>query len=70
MGPIRLCNNDLLWLAIPIVADNLGNSLILRKHYAAARPTSWMLQESAAHNLTNNIAIVSKQLKGGVVRTA
>ena len=37
---------------------------ILRKHYTTATPTSWMLQELAAHSLTTNTKIVSKQMKG------
>ena len=30
--PSRLCNNDLLWIAIPIATDNIGNDIVLRKH--------------------------------------
>ena len=43
-----LINNDLVWLAIPISTDNLGNEFALRNHYATAMPASWMLQELAA----------------------
>ena len=63
-NPNRLCNNDLLWIAIPIVADNLRGDFIHRKHYATAIPTSWMLRELEARNLTNNLAIAPKRLKG------
>ena len=36
-----------------------------KKHYATSRPPSWMLQETAVHNLTNKVAIISNQDKGG-----
>ena len=36
---------------------------ILEKRNAKRRPASWMLQEKAAHNLTNNVAIISKHSK-------
>ena len=49
---------------MPIVADNLGNDFTLRKLYTSERPTSWTLQELAAHSLTTNTAIVSKRMKG------
>ena len=52
--PGRLGNNDLTWLEIPIAAHNLGNDFILRGLYKSSRPTSWMLQELAAHSLTTN----------------
>ena len=58
--PGRLRNNDLLWLDIPIVTDNLLGDFILKKHYKTPRPTSWMLRETAVHNLTTNVAIISK----------
>ena len=63
-GPARLNNQDLTWIGIPIVADNPGNDFILRKHYTATRPTSWMLQELAFRSLATNTTIVSKRLKG------
>ena len=63
-APNSLCNKVLLWIAIPIVTDNLGNDFILRKHYTTTRPTSWMLQELAAHSLTTNTTIVAKHMKG------
>ena len=62
--PSLLCNNDLVWSAIPIVTDNIGDDFILRKHYAADSPASWMLRELAPHSLTNNTTIVSKHTKG------
>ena len=62
--PSRLGNNDLIRLAIPIVADNLGNDCIRRKHYAKTRPASLALQESAAHSLTGNTTIVPKHMGG------
>ena len=63
-APNRLENKDLSRLAIPIATDNIGGDFILGKMYAPERPTSWMLQELAAHNLTTNIAIISKRQKG------
>ena len=63
-APNRLDNKDLSWLATPIVTDNIGGDFILGKMYTSDRPTSWMLQELAAHSLTTNTAIVSKHQKG------
>ena len=63
-APSRLGGNDLTWLEIPSVTDNLGNDFILRKLYTSSMPTSWILQEMAAHSLTTNTAIVSKHTKG------
>ena len=63
--PSRLGNNDLIRLAIPIVADNLGNDFIIRNHYASDIPTSWMLREFSPHSLTTNTAIVSKTHERG-----
>ena len=62
--PGRQGNKDLIWLAIPTVTDNLGNDFMLSKHYTTERPTSWMLQESAAHSLAANTTIVAKHMKG------
>ena len=62
--PERLRKKDLLWLATPRAADYLGVDFPIGKHYATSRPTSWMLQEMAPHNLTNNAAIISKHSKG------
>ena len=62
--PNRLDNKDIIWLAIPSVADNLGNDFILRNHYTTARPTSWMLLELAVRSLTTNAAIVSQRTQG------
>ena len=67
-GPNSLGNKDLIWLEIPIVADNLGSDFILRKHYTTARPTSWALQELAAHRLTADATIVSEHMKGDSVK--
>ena len=64
MAPRRLGSNDLTRLEIPIAADNLGSDFILRKQYTSSRPSSWMLQELAAHSLTTNTAIISKHMKG------
>ena len=64
-APSQLGNNDLTWLEIPIVADNLGNDFIIRELYTSSTPTSWMLQEMAVRCLTTNTAIVSKHMKGG-----
>ena len=60
----RLGNNDLTWLEMPIVKGNLGNDSISRKHYTPTRPSSWKLQELAAHSLTTSTAIISKHTKG------
>ena len=63
-APIRPCNTDLIWRAIPIVTDNQGDDYILNRNYTAHRPISWMLQELDFHNLTNNIAIMSGHRNG------
>ena len=63
-GPSRIGNQDLTWLGIPMVTDNLGNDFILRKHYTSTRPTSWALQELEVHSLTTNTAIISKHMAG------
>ena len=63
LAPERLCNNDLLWLEIPIANDDIGGDFI-PKHYAKPILTSWMSQEMAAHNLTNNVTVISKHAKG------
>ena len=37
-APVRSCNKDLIWLGIPIVADNQGKDYILKKNYTTYRP--------------------------------
>ena len=62
-APGRSCNTDLIWLEIPIVTDYQGNNYISEKNYTTYRPNSRMSQELAAHNQTNNIAIISRHCK-------
>ena len=64
MAPKPVKNTDLQWLEIPTTADNLGNDFTLKKKYTSKRPTSWILQEIAAHSLTNNTTVISKHQKG------
>ena len=48
----------------------VGNSdcrradFILKKQYATSRPTSWALRELDGHNLTSNVAVISKRSIG------
>ena len=63
-APSLLGNNDLTWLVIPIVADNLGNDSPIWELYTSSMPTSWVLQELAAHSLATNTAIASNRMKG------
>ena len=51
---------DLVWVEIPVAADNLGIGYNLKKHYAKTRPTPWKLHEMDARNLTNDIAVVDR----------
>lgn len=58
-------NRDLVWLEMPIVTDNSVGDYILQKRYIPTCHTSWILQESDAHYLPRNIAIVSRSGKCG-----
>ena len=62
-SPIRSCNTDRIWLEMPTRTGSQGNDYILKKNYKTSRPTSWMLQELAVHNLANNITLMSKRCK-------
>ena len=62
-APSRIGNNDLTWLEIPTVAENIGNDSTVRKLYTSSMPKSGMLLDLAVHSLTTNTTIVSKHMK-------
>ena len=63
-APLRSCTKDLIWIGIPIFADNQGADYIPEKNYTSYRPTSWILHGLSVHNLDNNFPAMSRHWRG------